>query len=53
VMTNEKPSGEFKHVKVVALKELIGYLKFFDSVLTGDEIESIFGYLRRISSGSN
>jgi hypothetical protein len=51
VMTNEKPNGEFKHVKVVALKDLIGYLKFFDSVLTGDEVESIFGYLRRISSG--
>jgi hypothetical protein len=53
VMTNEKPTGEFKHVKVVALKDLIGYLKFFDSVLTGDEIESIFRYLRRISSGSH
>jgi hypothetical protein len=51
VMTNEKPSGEFKHVKVVALKDLIGYLKFFDSALTGDEVESIFGYLRRVSSG--
>jgi hypothetical protein len=51
VMTNEKPTGEFKHVKVVALKDLIGYLKFFDSVFTGDEAESIFRYLRRVSSG--
>ena len=53
VMTNEKPSGEFKHVKVVALKDLIGYLKFFDPVLASEEIESIFEYLRRLSSGGS
>ena len=51
-MTNEKPSGEFKHVKVLGLHELIGYVNFFDSVLDSEEVESIFGYLHSESSGS-
>ena len=52
VMTNEKPLGEFKHVKVLGLHELIGYVKFFDSVLDSEEVESIFDYLRSESSSS-
>ena len=51
-MTNEKPLGEFKHVKVLGLHELIGYVKFFDPVLDSEEVESIFDYLRSESSSS-
>jgi hypothetical protein len=52
VMTNKKPTGEFKHVKVLALKELIGYINYFEPVFAVDEIESIFGYLQTVSRGS-
>lgn len=45
VMTNEKPKEEFKHVKVLSLNELNGYIKYFDEILSEAEVENIFNYL--------
>jgi hypothetical protein len=46
VMTNAKPKEEFKHVKVLSLKELNGYVTYFDPIFNGAEIKSICDYLR-------
>jgi Nuclease-related domain len=46
VMTNEKPKEEFKHVKVLSLNELNGYIKYFDPIFNDTEVKSIFDYLR-------
>jgi hypothetical protein len=46
VMTNAKPKEEFKHVKVLSLKELNRYVTYFDPIFNGAEIESICDYLR-------
>ncbi len=46
VMTNAKPKEEFKHVKVLSLKELNGYITYFDPIFNSTEIETICDYLR-------
>lgn len=46
VMINEKPKEEFKHVKVLSLNELNGYIKYFDPIFNDTEVKSIFDYLR-------
>ena len=46
VMTGAKPKEEFNHVKVLSLKELNGYVKYFEPVFSSDEIESLCDYLR-------
>jgi len=46
VMTSAKPKEEFKHVKVVSLRELNGYVTYFDPIFNSAEIESICDYLR-------
>lgn len=46
VMINEKPKEEFKHVKVLSLKELIGYIQYFDQTFDGEEVKGIFEYFR-------
>jgi len=46
VLINKKPKEEFKHVKVLTLNELIGYIKYFDQTFNGDEIKGIFEYLK-------
>lgn len=45
IMTNEKPKEEFKHVKVLSLNELNGYIKYFDQIFSEAEVENIFNYL--------
>ncbi len=45
VMINEKPKEEFKHVKILSLNELIGYIQYFDEIFTESEAESIFNFL--------
>lgn len=47
VMTNSKPKEEFKHVKILSLKELNGYITYFDPIFNSAEIETICNYLRR------
>lgn len=46
VMINEKPKEVFKHVKVLSLKELNGYVSYFDPIFNSAEVESIYNYLR-------
>lgn len=46
VMINEKPKEEFKHVKVLSLNELNGYVTYFDPIFNSAEVESICNYLR-------
>ena len=46
VMTNEKPKEEFKHVKVLSLSELNGYIQYFEQLFSGNEVKSIFEYLK-------
>ena len=46
VMTNEKPKEEFKHVKVLALRELLGYINYFDQTLDPEDVQRIFVYLK-------
>ncbi len=46
VMTNEKPKEEFKHVKVLSLGELNGYIQYFEKLFSAKEVESIFEYLK-------
>ena len=46
VMTNEKPKEEFKHVKVLSLSKLNGYIQYFEQLFSGEEVKSIFEYLK-------
>ncbi|TJY34665.1 nuclease-related domain-containing protein [Pontimicrobium aquaticum] len=41
VMINNKPKGEFKYVSVKLLSELIGYIKYFEPVLTDKQFNRI------------
>lgn len=50
VMTNQKPKEEFKHVKVLSLTELNGYVQYFDPLFSGREVRSIFEYLKSRSA---
>jgi hypothetical protein len=45
VMTNKAPKAEFKHVKVLSLNDLNGYIQYFDKVFSEFETENIFNYL--------
>ena len=45
VMTNKAPKEEFKHVKVLSLNELNGYIKYFDEIFSASEAKNIFNYL--------
>ncbi len=45
VMTKAKPKEEFKHVKVLSLNELNGYIQYFDEMFSNDEVKHIFRYL--------
>ena len=45
VMTNKAPKEEFKHVKVLYLNDLNGYIQYFDEIFTESEVKNIFNYL--------
>jgi hypothetical protein len=47
VMINKKPKEEFKHVKVLSLNKLIGYIQYFDQTFNGEEVKEIFEYLKK------
>lgn len=47
VMIHEKPKEEFKHVKVLSLNELIGYIQYFDQTFNGEEVKWIVEYLKK------
>ncbi|MEL6302690.1 MAG: NERD domain-containing protein [Pseudomonadota bacterium] len=50
VMTNAKPREEFKFVKILSLKELVGYVRYFDQTFSADEARRIFEFLREQAS---
>jgi len=47
IMTNLRPREPFQHVKILSLKELNGYVSYFDPIFNKAEIDSICDYLRR------
>jgi len=49
-MTNKKPKGEFKHVKILSLAELIGYIKYFEPIFSKEEADKIFMYLNGVKA---
>lgn len=48
VMINAKPREEFKHVKILNLSELNGYIQYFEDVFSTDEVRKIFDYFNRL-----
>ena len=42
VMTNKKPKGQFKHVKIKTLKELNSYIEYFDPIFNDQELNTIY-----------
>lgn len=46
VMTNAKPKEEFKHVKVLSLEELNGYIRYFDPIFSAAEVTSIIEHIK-------
>ncbi len=46
VFVNHKPNEEFQYVKILALNELLGYLKYFQPCFTDRETEKIANHLR-------
>jgi hypothetical protein len=50
VMINEKPREEFKYVRVKSLRELTGYISYFEPAFTESEVEQIAKYFLRIQN---
>lgn len=46
VMTNAKPTQEFNFVKIVSVNKLVGYVQYFDDVLSKSETCNLFTYLK-------
>lgn len=44
-MTNAVPKSDFKHVKVLPLNQLNGYLQYFDDIYETSDVEKVFHYL--------
>lgn len=49
VLINHKPKEEFQYVKVLTLKELPGYIKYFPPIFSNYETEMIADYLLSIN----
>lgn len=49
-MTKHKPMEPFKHVSVLTLDELNGYIQYFDDIFTNDETKHIFNYLCKLNN---
>jgi hypothetical protein len=53
VLTNQKPSEEFQYVKILTLKELLSYVKYFKPSFSSKEIQMIAIYLLNFIDQSN
>lgn len=53
VLINQKPIEEFQYVKIITLKELLGYVKFFKPCLSKYETEIVADYLLNINNRTN
>lgn len=49
VLTNSKLNEEFQYVKVLAVNELLGYVKYFKPIFTNRETEAIASYLLNLN----
>jgi hypothetical protein len=49
VLIKQKPNQEFQYVKVLTLKELVSYVKYFKPLFSSEEIQRIANYLLRIN----
>ncbi|MCF6132255.1 nuclease-related domain-containing protein [Flavobacterium wongokense] len=47
--TNEKPTEEFELVKILGLRELLGYIKYFTPCLSPKEVQTIADFLLKMS----
>ncbi len=50
VIINHKPNVEFEHVKIVTLRELLGYVEFFKPSLSDQETQKIADYIIKLST---
>jgi len=53
VLTNQKPSEEFQYVKVLSLKELLSYVKYFKPSFSNKETQMIANYLLNLNGQNN
>jgi len=53
VLTNQRPMEEFQYVKVLTLKQLLGYVKYFPPTFTKKETQTIAEYLLNLSGPNN
>jgi hypothetical protein len=49
VFTNSKPKEDFQYVKVLTIKEIIGYINHFKPVFTSDEVQRISDFIVQIN----
>lgn len=50
VMTHSKPKGEFQYVKVLTVKELLGYIEYFESTFSDEETHGIAEFLLALNA---
>jgi hypothetical protein len=49
---NSKPKEEFQFVKIVTLKELLGYVNYFKPMFSSSETQRIADFLLRINDSN-
>lgn len=52
VLMNSKPKEEFQFVKIVTLKELLGYVNYFKPMFSSSETQRIADFLLRINDSN-
>jgi len=50
VFINSKPKEEFQFVKIVTLKDLLGYINYFKPVLSSEETLEVAEYLLELNN---
>jgi len=50
VFINQKPSEDFQYVKILTLKELLGYVKYFKPSFSGKDTQMIADYLLKVNN---
>lgn len=46
LMVSAKPKEEFQFVKILSLNQMIGYIKYFEEVLSENEVQQITDFIR-------
>ena len=50
VLTNSKPNEEFQYVKILTVKELLSYVRYFNPIFTSAETQAIASYLLNLNN---